>query len=191
MAVLAGSFSDAELRQLRELWADPANSTAAIGRAMGRSKHSVVGKAHRMGLPARPSPIAFRRDGAAKPQPPRAPRVTLPSVEAVIPAVVVPETRYTISGREVPLGHSADRRDPIRGATLATVQAAGPVAAATPSRRPRDPCCWPIGEPGTARFRYCEVPSEPRRPYCAAHSAIAFAKPSTSRGDVGRTPAAG
>jgi GcrA cell cycle regulator len=34
--------------------------TAQIGKNVGMSKFSVVGKAHRMGLPARPSPIKRR-----------------------------------------------------------------------------------------------------------------------------------
>ena len=50
----------AELR-LRLLW-DEGLSTSEIGRRLGLSKHAVGGKVHRLGLPARPSPI--RRDGS-------------------------------------------------------------------------------------------------------------------------------
>ena len=52
---------DAEtIRVLRELWAQ-GFSTAEIGRRLSVSKNAIVGKAHRLELDARPSPI--RRDG--------------------------------------------------------------------------------------------------------------------------------
>ena len=41
---------------LQRLWQEGA-STAEIGRQLGISKNAVVGKAHRLDLPARPSPI--------------------------------------------------------------------------------------------------------------------------------------
>ena len=42
--------------ELRRLW-DEGLSTAEIGRRLGVSKNAVVGKAHRLGLPPRQSPI--------------------------------------------------------------------------------------------------------------------------------------
>ncbi|MBR0684251.1 GcrA cell cycle regulator, partial [Roseomonas eburnea] len=60
------------IERLKALWAE-GHSTAEIGRRMGISKNAVVGKAHRLNLSARPSPI--RRDAAPRPAPvPRAPR---------------------------------------------------------------------------------------------------------------------
>src|SRR5271165_3098824 len=70
-------WSDEVVARLRALWAD-GHSTAEIGRRLGVSKNAVVGKAHRLDLPARPSPI--RRDGTGSPRP-RAPRrVTGPTL---------------------------------------------------------------------------------------------------------------
>lgn len=45
---------------LQKLW-DEGKSTAEIGRQLGVTKNAVVGKAHRMALPSRPSPISRRR----------------------------------------------------------------------------------------------------------------------------------
>ena len=44
------------VKQLRLEW-DAGHSTAEIGRRLGISKNAVVGKASRLDLPARPSPI--------------------------------------------------------------------------------------------------------------------------------------
>ncbi|MBR2124314.1 MAG: GcrA cell cycle regulator [Acetobacter sp.] len=44
------------VEQLKQLWTDGL-STAEIGRRLGITKNAVIGKAHRLGLPSRPSPI--------------------------------------------------------------------------------------------------------------------------------------
>jgi GcrA cell cycle regulator len=38
-------------------------------------------------------------------------------------------------------------------------------------------CCWPIGEPGTSEFRFCEGEPMSGKPYCTEHAAIAYVKP--------------
>lgn len=38
-------------------------------------------------------------------------------------------------------------------------------------------CCWPIGHPGTASFRFCGEQSDPGRPYCLEHAKLAYVKP--------------
>ena len=53
------SWTPKLVEDLARLWADGA-STAEIGRHLGISKNAVVGKAHRLGLPQRPSPIKRR-----------------------------------------------------------------------------------------------------------------------------------
>ncbi|NQY14462.1 MAG: hypothetical protein HRT81_11465 [Henriciella sp.] len=35
-------------------------------------------------------------------------------------------------------------------------------------------CKWPIGEPGTAGFKFCGKPSKEGSPYCEAHQQIAL-----------------
>lgn len=43
-------------------------------------------------------------------------------------------------------------------------------------------CKWPIGDPATEEFWFCGLPSQPGKPYCNAHIAVAF-QPFTSRKD--------
>ena len=54
-------WSEEVIGRLRMLWSE-GHSTAEIGRRLGISKNAVVGKAHRLDLPSRPSPI--RREGS-------------------------------------------------------------------------------------------------------------------------------
>ena len=50
------SWTDEKVEQLAKLWGD-GFSASAIGKAIGVSKNAVIGKAHRMHLTSRPSPI--------------------------------------------------------------------------------------------------------------------------------------
>jgi hypothetical protein len=51
-------WSDNEIATLRTMWGAGVR-TVEIGRKLKRNKHSIIGKAHRLGLPSRPSPITF------------------------------------------------------------------------------------------------------------------------------------
>ncbi len=68
--------------RLRHLWDDKALSTAAIGRRLGVSKNAVVGKAKRLGLPNRPSPIK-PSEKPREVRPLRAGAVTLPPLASL------------------------------------------------------------------------------------------------------------
>lgn len=72
-------WTEERLAELRKLW-DQGLSISKIGNAFGVSRNAIAGKAHRMGLPKRPSPIsrsASKPKKAAKPKPPAEP-VNLP-----------------------------------------------------------------------------------------------------------------
>lgn len=53
-------WTDETIARLRDLWSQGL-STAEIGRQLSITKNAVVGKAHRLGLPPRPSPIRNRK----------------------------------------------------------------------------------------------------------------------------------
>ncbi|WP_264812479.1 GcrA family cell cycle regulator, partial [Gluconacetobacter sacchari] len=60
---MAMEWTEETIARLRALW-QQGLSTAEIGRQLSVTKNAVVGKAHRLGLEARPSPI--RRPPAAR-----------------------------------------------------------------------------------------------------------------------------
>jgi GcrA cell cycle regulator len=68
------TWTDERISDLVRLW-DAGHTASHIGKAIGVSKNAVIGKAHRLKLPPRPSPIrqsAVPR--APKPVPPPAPK---------------------------------------------------------------------------------------------------------------------
>ncbi len=148
--------------QLRAFWAE-GHSTAEIGRRMGISKNAVVGKAHRLNLDARPSPI--RRDPAA------ADRAANP------PGLVQPRRAPAAPGTPREAAASARRLEKPGS------QPASAVVRAFPRASLRS-CCWPLGEPGTPEFRFCVAEALGGKPYCQEHAAVAYVKARDRREDA-------
>lgn len=206
-------WTDAVILSLRALW-DEGLSTAEIGRRLGVTKNAVVGKAHRLVLPARPSPI--RRGVASAVAPRRATGPTLPSMElpdVALPAgervadhecsaavvrsmdvvaaqAVVPVAQVTVAPAPVVQAMVVPAREEPK---LVAATAPRPAAArATPALRsvaaPRRlrvvACCWPIGEPGTRSFRFCDAESMAGKPYCESHAQLAYVKVRDRRDDA-------
>ncbi len=84
-------WTDETIARLKELWAEGL-STAEIGRRLSITKNAVVGKAHRLSLPPRPSPI--RRSDKSKAAPPesavKAAPVAAAPVKDKVPQPVAP-----------------------------------------------------------------------------------------------------
>lgn len=170
------------IRDLRTLWAQ-GHSTAEIGRRLGVSKNSVVGKAHRLDLEARPSPIR-RAAGYVKPPPsiPHVARVTLPPLASYEP----PEPQSAQVWQDCIANQiAAIWKRPEPAPVQPRVVAPRPPAPAPIVFRPRpEPCCWPIGEPKSKTFRFCFDPAPGGKPYCDEHSKLAYVRIRDRRDDV-------
>jgi GcrA cell cycle regulator len=166
-------WNEETIGRLRALWAE-GHSTAEIGRRMGVSKNAVVGKAHRLNLAARPSPI--RREPGRTPRPMAPRRIvgpTLPPLSAIQAPDIVPLPR------PVP---SIPRREAAAEIAPAPTIVEPPLRMVTPRRS--HACCWPIGEPGTKTFRFCDDEALPNKPYCAEHAQLAYVKIRDRREDA-------
>lgn len=156
-------WTDVTIAELRKLW-DEGHSTAEIGRCLRISKNAVVGKAHRLHLTTRKSPIkASPKRQDCRPSPPRSPHL-----DAVLPTRRFP--RRALAG----LAIVAEPASP-----ACTASSAAATLGATQDRQPLGgvrQCCWPIGDPGTPNFRFCNVPILPGKPYCEAHARLAYVR---------------
>jgi GcrA cell cycle regulator len=172
-------WAEETIIRLRALW-DEGHSTAEIGRRLGVSKNAVVGKAHRLDLPARPSPI--RRDGSGggvsrRSAPRRVAGPTLPPLSSAGP--------LSTSGLGSPpspalmaAGHAlAPKPAPVAPQPRIHIAAPRPYGRVVT-------CCWPIGEPGTRSFQFCGAESEPGKPYCDEHARRAYVKLRDRREDA-------
>ena len=102
------TWTEERVAELQRLW-DTGKSASEIGKILGVSKNSVVGKAHRLKLTARPSPI--RRGSTPKPRRKMIP-VQIKSPVEVAPArePVVPRRQHSGKGPKClwPIGDPGD-----------------------------------------------------------------------------------
>lgn len=56
------NWTEDRIATLKRLWADGKTATEIAAELGGTSRNAVIGKAHRLGLEARPSPIIIAKD---------------------------------------------------------------------------------------------------------------------------------
>ena len=144
-------WNDQAVSTLRALWKD-GHSTAEIGRRMGITKNTVIGKVHRLKLSGRPSPIRT----APGPRAPRTKRIA-PRGQPTQPPTI-----------QQPLVAAAPR---------APTPPARPAAPPPLALQTCGTCQWPVGEPRAPGFRLCEGPALSGRPYCETHCRTAYVRP--------------
>jgi GcrA cell cycle regulator len=150
-------WTAAESEKLRELWADSNNSAERIGGKMKRSKNSILGKVHRMGLPGRRSPIKTLPAGQERSVDKRR-KPPPPPLAALVQLTV-------------------DRpKQPSKVAKPAKAPAHYPIVLkpVVIPQRPSSACCWPLGDPKRDGFRFCDADAKDGRSYCVAHCAKAY-----------------
>jgi GcrA cell cycle regulator len=183
---------------LRDLWARGDTGTE-IADAMGITKNSVVGRAHRLGLPARPSPVGLGsrpRNSARRQGGDLAPRaaagVSFLPAPAATPSLghaLPPRPRAAVASAFCP---SSTANSPVVAACLTNPQAPRAFSGAggkdgkkpLPQVFPARGCQFPMWRDGARvgleDLRFCDA--APRRnsegrqdsPYCEAHHARCF-----------------
>ena len=174
------------IETLQALWAE-GHSTAEIGRRMGISKNAVVGKAHRLNLSARPSPIRREEAGeasAAEPAVSRAAVAEAPRPAAPPPVAPPPAPRPAVAAPAATVSAVSAPPPAPRSAPAPRAPVAAPPVVRPFQRSGARTCCWPIGEPGTPEFRFCTAEAVSGRPYCAEHASIAYVKARDRREDA-------
>jgi GcrA cell cycle regulator len=138
------SWTDERVALLKKLWSE-GKTAAEIAQLLGGiTRNAVIGKAHRLRLSGRVSPIQQNTRpqtvvARAKSQEPRAQKI--PMRETSPPPVI----DDFVPGEGVDLVDLKERM-----------------------------CRWPIGDPKDANFKFCGCESIEGLPYCEHHSRIAF-----------------
>jgi GcrA cell cycle regulator len=195
------AWTDERIERLRSLWLQGMTASQIAEDLGGVSRNAVIGKAHRLGLQSRPSPVkatdelpeaesAPWEDAApaapepvrsAAPAPEAAATPDQPQVAAQAPAQPSlppqPQVRSIGPGGFV-------RQSP--GEQQAPIPPAPPrrLVPAKPSPEIADKtslldlnekiCKWPIGHPGEPDFHFCGSPANPGFPYCVQHCGVAY-----------------
>ncbi|MEM7776420.1 MAG: GcrA family cell cycle regulator [Pseudomonadota bacterium] len=154
------SWTDDRVELLKKLWTEGLSASQIAGRLGGVSRNAVIGKVHRLGLAGRVNtprnkPMRPRaRIGAIK-------RVAKPRIsQSGNPAL---RALYQPDGdRYVPPPEELDI-PPSERVALVELTECG--------------CRWPIGDPQTAEFGFCNRKKVPGLPYCEVHARHAFQPP--------------
>ena len=141
-------WDDSNVSKLRELW-DQGLPTAQIGKLLGFTKNAVVGKAHRIGLERRPSPI---RRTAVKPDRKKA------------RSPIIPKLNFEITKQE-------EKEIPV------AQQNFQPVVKNFFTKNVKRGCEWPEGHPDENDFKFCGQERFEDKPYCLKHCAVAYVIP--------------
>jgi GcrA cell cycle regulator len=172
-------WTEQRIEVLRKLWGQGQTASQIAAILGGITRNAVIGKAHRLGLTGRPSPI--KREAGASPQPRR--RAAAP-VARRMPGAGQPGQ---VHGQPLPQTHgiSAAQHAPTQRA-----EAAEHVHREAPPPPPRQTstrvashvgsrtCSWPMGDPKQPGFHFCGEPAEAGKPYCSHHCHLAYHKKS-------------
>jgi GcrA cell cycle regulator len=192
------SWTDERIERLKKMWHDGATASQIADELGGVSRNAVIGKAHRLGLEQRPSPVKPGEEKERKPAPAPAPAAAKPRADAPpaqaggsalrpVPAQPGAPTRPT-AGTELqyrsigPGGFvrqgPGDQQAPIPPAPPRRLVPAKPspeVADKTSLLDLNDRICkWPMGHPGEPDFHFCGEQANPGFPYCVAHCGVAY-----------------
>ena len=192
------SWTEERIERLKKMWHDGATASQIADELGGVSRNAVIGKAHRLGLEQRPSPVKAGEEKerkaaaapaapapnapkvAAKPEAPAVRQTAAAGSHATAPKHLTPaELQYRSSGpggvvRQGP----GDQPAPIPPAPPRRLVPAKPspeVADKTSLLDLNDRICkWPIGHPGEPDFHFCGEAANPGFPYCVSHCGVAY-----------------
>ncbi|MEA3051060.1 MAG: GcrA cell cycle regulator [Sphingomonadales bacterium] len=194
------SWTDERIERLTTLWTQGMTASQIADELGGVSRNAVIGKAHRLGLQSRPSPVkpneegGDERDSASAPQPRAeapeakpAPAATAAPAEApaadAAPALPVPPSPPQPQIRSIGPGGfirqtPGEQQSPIPPAPPRRLVPAKPspeIADKTSLLDLNEKICkWPVGHPGEPDFHFCGAPANPGFPYCVEHCGVAY-----------------
>ena len=144
-------WTEDKVSRLRELW-DEGLPTSQIGKILDFTKNAVVGKAHRIALERRPSPI---KRNIMKPDRKKARAPIMPDLSISLKSDSNFEQK---NDSEKNLKESKDRY--IGNNLIISKKNSG--------------CQWPTGHPNEINFSYCGDEKIEGKPYCAKHCSKAY-----------------
>jgi GcrA cell cycle regulator len=192
------SWTDERIDRLKHLWTNGMTASQIADELGGVSRNAVIGKAHRLGLQSRPSPVKPNdplpapaetapkpaispiAEPAEQPAPAAAQASPEPARPAETPAQAqppMPQIRSIGPGGFLRQG-PGDQQSPIPPAPPRRLVPAKPSAEVADKTSLLDLnekiCKWPLGHPGEPDFHFCGRTANPGFPYCVEHCGVAY-----------------
>lgn len=168
------AWTDEMVDQLRAMWKEGL-TTGEIGKRLGVSKNSIVGKVHRLGLSGRPSPIKKKDDtevSASLAPVQQAKEIQKESKEKTVKEKndCKPTKIEKTAGKDSFPQHKAET-NPETPATFH--RRAGKTGLTDLDNHT---CRWPLGDPKDENFHFCGKKIRIGQTYCDEHANIAYVK---------------
>ena len=196
------SWTEERIERLKKMWHEGATASQIADELGGVSRNAVIGKAHRLGLEQRPSPVKPGEEKEVKKPAAAPPAAASAQAKAAAPAKAeAPEAAPAPA--PAPAGHPQRRQLTPQELQYRSIGPGGfirqgpgeqqaPIPPAPPRRLvPAKPspevadktglldlndriCKWPIGHPGEPDFHFCGNAANPGFPYCVEHCGVAY-----------------
>ena len=161
------SWTEQQIQMLKDMWGHGFSASEIAGRlGGGLTRNAVIGKAHRLKLSSRPSPIAGSEEEAGRlaamstgmPKSSRK-RVML----RPLPVLPVAPTTTVKAINNKGSASAFSSFDNIKRTEGVAVTKAG-----------ERHCRWPVGDPRSPDFRFCGCMAYEGLPYCIDHARVAY-----------------
>ena len=196
------SWTEERIERLKKMWHEGATASQIADELGGVSRNAVIGKAHRLGLEQRPSPVKPGEEKEVKKPAAAPPAAASAQAKAAAPAKAE-ASEAAPAAAPAPTGHPQRRQLTQQELQYRSIGPGGfirqgpgeqqaPIPPAPPRRLvPAKPspevadktglldlndriCKWPIGHPGEPDFHFCGAPANPGFPYCVEHCGVAY-----------------
>lgn len=196
------AWTDQMVEDLKKMWKE-GYTTGEIGKKLGVTKNSIVGKVHRLGLSGRPSPIKKKPETSHSSPSKTTSPATKPAEKKPAP------TAHSASDTPAPKAQPAPQAAPATKAQPHTEPSSTTHNQFTPSVKEKNDffftpkidvphhispsgytsltsldnhtCRWPIGDPKDENFHFCGKKVRLGQTYCEEHAALAYVKPNTKK----------
>jgi GcrA cell cycle regulator len=186
------AWTEERIDRLKSMWEKGMTASQIAEDLGGVSRNAVIGKAHRLGLQARPSPVKPNESVPAAPRAPAVPRAAAPPpppppapsrshIPPYVPQVPTGPTGAQLRSvgpggflRQGP-GDQAPPATPAPPRRLVPAKPSPEMAGKTTLLDLNDKICkWPLGHPGEPDFHFCGDVVNAGFPYCVAHCGQAY-----------------
>ncbi len=174
------SWTDERIDQLRTMW-DKGMSASQIAEQLGGgiTRNAVIGKAHRLGLKSRPSPVKADSGAVPRAKAAPAPAVKIQDPEVAFaratPVMPRPVAQVAMPPAPMPLPNTGPVPPTTTSHPMANKRSRPDMGRKITLLELTDKVCkWPIGHPDEEDFHFCGAPVNAGTPYCLEHCAVAY-----------------
>ena len=178
------SWTDERVLLLKKLWGEGQSASKIAKELGGVTRNAVIGKVHRLGLSNRSTsnsknetvPKAVKKTEKTGTRKPR----NVVREKDTTSETISPRRQIIPAGQPLPPQPSANEISPEALARVSAVEKKAKKL--TLLELTERTCKWPVGDPATAEFWFCGLPTQSGKPYCEAHVGVAF-QPMNARRD--------